>query len=159
MILFPPQSLESLISITPAEVRHAPEMHAIEADSFAAAWSETSIKYEILQKNSVCLVATGENGAVIGHAYMRHIINEGHINNIAVQKSFRRRGIASLLVNGLINAAEKLEMMGLTLEVRESNTAAISLYQKFGFAPEGVRKDYYSHPRENGIVMWLYLKK
>ena len=134
-------------------------MHAIEEESFAMAWSEISIKYEIMQKDSICIVAVDENGEVVGHAYMRQILREGHINNLAVKKSRRQQGIGALLVEGLIEAALARDMVGLTLEVRVSNTSAISLYKKHEFTEEGVRKNYYSHPTEDGIIMWKYFNR
>jgi ribosomal-protein-alanine N-acetyltransferase len=133
-------------------------MHAIEAESFAVAWSETSIKYEVIGKHSVCLVLVDDEDFVYGHCYMRHVINEGHICNIAVRLGYRNQGFASRLVAALLEEAARLEMIGLTLEVRESNMAAIGLYQKHGFKQEGTRKNYYSHPIEDGIIMWRYLK-
>lgn len=146
-----------MITIKEGGAEYAEEMHAIEAESFAAPWSEMSIRYEISQKHSVCFVAIDERGVLHGHAYMRHVINEGHINNLAVRPESRRRGIASRLAEALIQAALTREMIGLTLEVRTSNHAAIALYEKLGFVREGIRKNYYSHPTEDGIIMWKYL--
>jgi ribosomal-protein-alanine N-acetyltransferase len=146
-----------MIRVEKAELHHVPEIHAIEAESFAVAWSETSIKYEVIGKHSICLVLVDDADFVYGHAYMRHVINEGHICNIAVRLGHRNQGFASMLVEAFLQEAAKLEMIGLTLEVRESNIAAINLYKKHGFKQEGIRKDYYSHPIEDGIIMWRYL--
>lgn len=146
-----------MITVIRGEPRHAAEMHTIESESFAAAWSALSIEYELREKHAICFAAIDENEKIHGHAYMRHIVNEGHINNIAVRGESRRRGIASMLVEALIAAALAREMIGLTLEVRESNIAARSLYEKHGFTSEGIRKNYYSHPTEDGIIMWRFL--
>ncbi|MCL1845101.1 MAG: ribosomal protein S18-alanine N-acetyltransferase [Defluviitaleaceae bacterium] len=145
-----------MITIIPGMPEHAPAMHAIEAESFSHAWSEISIKYEIMEKTSVCYVAIDGENALVGHVYMRHLVNEGHIINIAVKKSHRRRGIASMLINLLIETAREREMIGLTLEVRASNRAAIALYETHEFAEEGIRKNYYTNPTEDGIIMWKY---
>jgi len=145
-----------MIKITPATLAHAESIHAIELMSFADPWSITSIENEITAKHSICLVAI-DNDAVVGHISVRHIINEGHINNIAVAKSHRRHGIASLILTALVKEAERREMIGLTLEVRVSNHAAISLYKKFGFETEGHRKNYYSSPTEDAAIMWKIL--
>jgi len=145
-----------MISVSAARPHHAHQMHIIETEAFAAPWSEAAIEEEILHKHSYAFVATTENDAVVGHIYMRHIINEGHIINIAVQKSHRRAGIGSQLLSALMVAAENLELIGLTLEVRQSNTAAQKMYKKHGFVPEGIRTNYYANPTENGIVMWRY---
>ncbi|MCL2225599.1 MAG: ribosomal protein S18-alanine N-acetyltransferase [Defluviitaleaceae bacterium] len=145
-----------MIHLLKAEPHHAEEMHLIEAEAFAAPWSEISIRYEIMNPLTIAFIAE-ENERILGHAYMQHILDEGHIINIAVRKSHRKCGIGSLLVSELITAARNAQIRGLTLEVRESNTAAISLYKKNGFTAEGIRKNYYANPTENGIVMWKYL--
>jgi len=148
-----------MISIVPTTLNHAAAIHAIEMESFADPWSINAIAYEINQKHSVCLVAVTENGRVVGHVSMRHIINEGHISNIAVLKDYRRQGIGALLLEALIKEAIQREMIGLTLEVRVSNQAALSLYEKYGFIIEGYRKNYYSSPSEDAAIMWKKLKE
>ncbi|MCL2199129.1 MAG: ribosomal protein S18-alanine N-acetyltransferase [Defluviitaleaceae bacterium] len=144
-----------MYDIIKGNYRHAEQMHAIESESFAVPWSVMSIEMELMQEHTLCFVAV-EESTVIGHIYMRHIINEGHIVNLAVKKSHRRQGIAYALVAALSDVAQQMEMIGLTLEVRESNIAAITLYKKHGFAAEGIRKNYYVNPTENGIIMWKY---
>ena len=146
-----------MYSIEEGETKHAKEMHNIEAECFAMPWSEMSIEFELKQKHTISFVAI-QDKRVVGHIYMRHIINEGHITNLAVKKTHRKNGIGYSLVNKLISTAKEMEMIGITLEVRESNKPAISLYKKHGFLPEGVRKNYYSNPTENGIIMWNYFK-
>ena len=153
-----------MILISKSTPQHAQGIHAIEKESLPDPWSVNSILYEINNKHSICLVATlnmaNEEGVdapienVIGHVTMRHIINEGHINNIVVGIKHRRLGVASLLMESLIKEAKAREMIGLTLEVRVSNNAALSLYNNFGFIIEGHRKNYYSHPNEDAAIMW-----
>lgn len=145
-----------MITILPAAPHHAEQMHEIEAAVFTEPWSEISIKYEVMHKDTVAFVATDESENVIGHVYMRHILDEGHISNIAVRKSHRKLGIGALLVEKLLEVARNRQMIGLTLEVRTSNRDAISLYKKHGFTAKGIRKGYYSQPREDGIIMWKY---
>ena len=147
-----------MIRIVPTKAEYADDIYEIEQASFSMPWSKRAIEEEILNKHAVCLTALDENGTVIGHANMRHIINEGHINNIIVAEHHRRKGAASMLVAELIKAAVQKEMIGLTLEVRQSNCAAIRLYEKHGFAAEGVRKSYYSKPTEDAIIMWKHIE-
>jgi len=144
------------IKILPATLSHANDIHSIELESFADPWSVSSIEHEISNEYSTCLVAL-DDSLIVGHVSMRHIINEGHINNIAVSKAYRQQGVASLILHALINKAIRHEMIGLTLEVRVSNHAAIALYQKFGFITEGYRKNYYSMPSEDAAIMWKIL--
>jgi len=139
--------------ISRAELKHSDEIYNIECESFADPWSLESIEDEILSEDSICLVAT-ENNNTVGYVSMRHIIDEGHINNIAVAKDYRNRGIASLLMETLLKEADRRKIIGTTLEVRVSNYAAVSLYDKYGFIIEGYRKYYYSSPTEDAAIMW-----
>ena len=136
--------------------RHIDAIAEMEQECFVTPWSRSAIDFELKHKYTICLIATDEHEKVIGYVTMRHIINEGHINNLAVRTTFRRQGVASLLVNGLIEAALAREMIGITLEVRVSNYAAINLYKKHGFTEEGRRKNYYASPSEDAIIMWKH---
>ena len=78
---------------------------------------------------------------------------EAHIINIAVRQSYRRKGIGELLLISLIDLAIKLNSLLITLEVRASNTAALSLYRKYGFVETRLRRGYYSDNREDAVVM------
>jgi len=142
-----------MIIISQAELHHSTEIYNIECESFADPWSPESIEDELSNEDSVCLVAI-EDKNVVGYVSMRHIIDEGHINNIAVAKDYRNRGIASLLMETLLKESDRRKIVGTTLEVRVSNHAAISLYDKYGFIIEGYRKYYYSSPTEDAAIMW-----
>ena len=148
----------STIIVAPTAKEHIDEIHAIETESFVDPWSKSALQFELDYKYSICLTAF-DNKTVAGHVTMRHVINEGHINNIAVKKAYRRQGIGSLLMDALVKEAMKREMIGLTLEVRRSNEAALALYNKYGFVIEGYRKNYYSQPSEDAAVMWMNLNK
>lgn len=143
-----------LITISRAELKHSAEIYDIECDSFADPWSPGAIGAEILSEDSVCLVSIANDTAVVGYVSMRHIVDEGHINNIAVAPGYRNMGIASMLMEALLAEADRLGIIGTTLEVRVSNRAAISLYDKHGFIIEGYRKYYYSSPTEDAAIMW-----
>ena len=132
---------------------HVTQIYDIENESFADPWSLVSIMDEITNEDSVYLVAV-TNDAVVGYISMRHIIDEGHINNIAVAPSHRGMGIATMLMEALLHEATKRGIVATTLEVRVSNRAAISLYDKHGFVIEGYRKYYYSSPTEDAAIMW-----
>ena len=94
----------------------------------------------------------GEEGNILGYAGLHAVLDEGYIDNIAVAPDARRHGVASALLDvfcrfGAVNLAF------LTLEVRKSNTAAIGLYEKFGFQWAGLRPGYYQRPREDAVIM------
>ena len=143
-----------MITITQAELIYSTEIYNIECESFADPWSLTAIEDEILNEHSIYLVAIANDTAVVGYVSMRHIIDEGHINNIAVAANYRGMGIASMLMETLLVEADSCGITGITLEVRVSNHAAISLYDKHGFVIEGYRKYYYSSPTEDAAIMW-----
>jgi len=133
---------------------HAKQIREIEEESFSDPWSVVSIIYEI--EHSIFLVATVAD-TVIGYVSVRQIYDEGHINNFAVAMAYRNQGIGSKLMEYLANEAINHDITALTLEVRCNNHAAISLYQKHGFVAAGTRKNYYSNPIEDAVIMWRYL--
>ena len=145
-----------MITITPMTAAHIDAVHAIECHSFSDPWSPRDIADEMKKKHTISIVAI-YGAEVAGYAMMRHIVNEGHICNIAVHEDYRLSGIGSALVQGLITAAAAREMIGLTLEVRIGNRAAMALYHKHGFIVEGYRRGYYRHPTEDAAIMWKYI--
>ncbi len=134
---------------------HIDEVHKIETDCFAHPWSCQSIESELANPNSHFWVAT-EDSAVVGYIGMSVVVDEGYIFNVAVDESCRRRGIATALINQLVTFGKKNNLCFITLEVRESNESARSLYSNFGFIRVGERKNYYSEPSENAILMTKY---
>lgn len=117
------------------------------------AWSADGIR-ETMSRNGYYFAAFfGEHFA--GHGGFTAVVDEGYITNIAVSEQFRRRGIASEITEALIMKAKEMKLSFLTLEVRESNSAAIGLYEKFGFQTVGRRKGFYSEPKEDAVLMTL----
>lgn len=135
---------------------HIDGIMEIEKDSFAIPWSRAAVEKE-LSNNLAIYAVVKENDKVVGYGGMWHVVNEGHITNIAVHKDYRRKGIGNIIVNKLIEIAEEKEMIGLTLEVRKSNTSALELYKKNGFKLEGIRPEYYEDNKEDAYIMWKYL--
>jgi len=147
-----------MTAIVPMTTAHLDDVCAIESHSFSTPWPMEDILFELRQEHSICLVAM-INGKLVGYTIMRHIVNEGHICNIAVHEDYRKKGIGSALLVALIKKAEVMEMMGLTLEVRIGNRAAMALYHKFGFKVEGYRRGYYKNPKEDAAIMWKYVEE
>ncbi|MCL2664675.1 MAG: ribosomal protein S18-alanine N-acetyltransferase [Defluviitaleaceae bacterium] len=144
-----------MILIKKMQMKHVDRVYEIEESSFAVPWTKKDFYGEVRRKNAYYLVAVDDaTEYVAGYGGLWHIVNEGHINNIAVDENYRRMGIGSLLVEGLIRLATNKKMIGLTLEVRMGNLAAYALYAKHGFKIEGIRKNYYSEPKEDAIIMW-----
>ena len=134
---------------------HLDGVCAIENACFAHPWSRLSIEAELDNDSSLFYVAV-EDGKVIGYIGMSFVLDEGYIYNVAVDGSHRKKGVGSALIQTLTTHCRKNGFAFLTLEVRESNAAARSLYEKFGFIKVGERKNYYSAPTENAVLMTLF---
>ena len=134
---------------------HLDDVYIIETECFSHPWSRQSLEDELNNETSLFLVAKEEN-EVIGYIGMSVVIDEGYIFNVAVREKYRNKGVATALINELVTCGKKNSFSFITLEVRESNLPAISLYSKFGFVKAGERKDYYSNPKENAILMTKY---
>ena len=87
---------------------------------------------------------------------MHNICSQGYITNVAVFEQYRGKGIASALMEKIIGYAEKNNMEFISLEVRQSNHPAISLYLKYGFKKMGIRKNFYNKPCEDAVIMTRY---
>ena len=96
------------------------------------------------------------NGKFAGHAGLTAVSGEGYINNVVTVAHFRKMGVGTQLIKALIQFAHENKLEFLTLEVRESNTTAIHLYEKHNFKECGKRKRFYSNPTEDAIIMTLY---
>lgn len=105
-------------------------------------WNEKILMDEFQNENSEYFVLLDEE-KIIGFAGLWFNIDEAHIMNIAVKKEFRKKGFGSKLLKFLIDEAKNKKKMCITLEVRDDNIAAISLYRKFNFEENGIRKKYY----------------
>lgn len=134
---------------------HLDEVAAIENDCFSHPWSRRSLESELKNETSHFLVAV-EDGKVIGYIGMSAVIDEGYLFNAAVDSHYRKTGVGSALVRELVTWCQKHDFAFLTLEVRESNAPAIALYSRFGFVRVGERKNYYSDPAENALLMTKY---
>ncbi len=139
------------ITVRPATYEDIPSLCTLEEECFSLPWSVNAFEDFFSNGISHCLVAELD-GQVCGYVGMNLIEPEGEITNIAVSGQFRRRGVARALIGSLCDT----EGLGkLMLDVRVSNTAAISLYEKCGFKSDGVRKNFYSKPREDALLMSL----
>lgn len=127
----------------------------IEKECFSAPWSKNQVEDEILRDNVVFLTAKN-NGSVIGYISGQMILDEFYISNVAVTEKFRNNHIGSSLIKNLIRILSDNKCSFATLEVRESNLNARKLYEKYGFEYLGIRRDFYSSPRENACIYTLY---
>jgi len=164
--------------IEPMQLRDVAEVMEIEGLSFPSPWSARAYRYELQQNNlSHYLVARPQRplekkepgfwaglqraigvavppeASILGYGGFWLMAGEAHISTIAVRPEWRRRGIGELLLVAMLELAVELGGDLATLEVRVSNVAAQSLYQKYGFAKVGLRPHYYSDRGEDALVM------
>jgi ribosomal-protein-alanine N-acetyltransferase len=128
---------------------------AIEEASFTSPWTREMYLAELDNRGvSHFYLAKTPLGEVVGFCSFWHVLEELHINNLAVLPAYRRSQIATTLLRRVLEDGVGLGARRATLEVRRSNEPARLLYEKFGFSVAGVRRAYYSHPVEDALVLW-----
>ena len=131
------------------------EVLAVEEASFTNPWTREMYLAELENRTiSFCYLARNDDGLVVGFCSFWRVLDELHINNLAVDPPYRRAGVASALLNRVLAEGVALGARRATLEVRRSNDHALKLYERFGFAVAGIRHGYYSHPAEDALVLW-----
>jgi len=134
-----------------------PEILAIEKVSFTSPWTAGMFAEELANNLAQCLVIriNYEGKNVLGaYVIFRLIADEAHLHNLAVKKEFQRQGLAQSLITTMKDIAMQAGICARTLEVRESNKEAISLYHKCGFVVKGRRPLYYTDTHEDALIMW-----
>ena len=127
----------------------------LETESFTNPWSRDTLVWE-LQNSDVTRVhlLRDDSGAIVAFSVCWIIFDELHINTLAVAPAARRRGFATELLRFVMAEAEAAGAPKATLEVRESNDAALALYQRLGFEVSARRPGYYTNPREDALILW-----
>ncbi len=134
----------------------AKELALLDKECFSVPWSESSFFKEASNPLAEYIIARIDD-KIVGYAGFWSVSGEGQITNIAVLKEYRRNKIAYKMLSALIDRAKELKLETLSLEVRESNIAAINLYLGMSFEKVGTRKKYYKNPTENAVLMNLVL--
>ncbi|MGN0553653.1 MAG: ribosomal protein S18-alanine N-acetyltransferase [Oscillospiraceae bacterium] len=124
-------------------------MAEIEKECIADPWSLAAFESSFAADGALFLTAVSGDGEICGFITANAVLDEINIYNVAVSARFRRQGIASALMHKL----EEEKPQVINLEVRESNAGAIALYEKCGFEQVGSRKNFYSKPTENAVLM------
>jgi [ribosomal protein S18]-alanine N-acetyltransferase len=148
------------VTIRPLGYSHLPQVIAIERRAFPTPWSLAMFVLELSKPSGVCLAAfepgegDGRSGRerVVGYLICSRYADVWHLMNIAVDPALRRRGVATALLEQMLERAGPDE--SYTLEVRPSNAVAIALYERFGFRPAGTRRRYYQDTGEDAVIMW-----
>jgi len=151
------EKTRQVVSVDLMKKTDLPEIMDIERVSFPTPWTEGMFLDELRTTHAQCLVITIDvDGKTLIAAYMIFwlVADEVHLHNLAVRNEFRRQGLAYNMMNLMKDIAAQTGITRQTLEVRESNGGAISLYQKCGFVVKGKRPHYYTDTHEDALVMW-----
>jgi ribosomal-protein-alanine N-acetyltransferase len=128
---------------------------AIELASFTNPWTRDMYLAELENRGvSYCFLARQDGNRAIGFCSFWRILDELHINNLAVLPEHRRTGVGSALLLHVLAEGWRLGARRATLEMRRSNEPARLLYERFGFSVRGVRQAYYTGPVEDALVLW-----
>ena len=144
------------MTVVPMAERHLAALAEIEKACFHAPWSENMLREEL--GKGIFLVAE-RDGQAVGYAGCQTVLDEGYITNVAVSPGARRQGVGRALIAALVAQARAQGLAFVTLEVRASNAPAIALYEGAGFVRAGVRKNFYTAPAEDAVLMTLHLQR
>ncbi|MDO4313600.1 MAG: ribosomal protein S18-alanine N-acetyltransferase [Eubacteriales bacterium] len=128
------------------------DVAALERKIFTDAWSERAI-LETLDQKQTLLLAAYEDRKLTGYLILYFVLEDGEIARIAVDEAYRRQGVATRMLRELGSLCAENGVSKLLLDVRESNASAYAFYVSHGFVRDGVRKNYYTNPVENAILM------
>jgi ribosomal-protein-alanine N-acetyltransferase len=128
---------------------------AIEQASFTNPWTREMYHAELENRGvSFCFLAKDAEGLIVGFCSVWRVLDELHINNLAVLPEYRRAGVATALLERVLEHGAASGAQRVTLEVRRSNDPARLLYERFGFTVAGIRRAYYTRPVEDALVLW-----
>lgn len=147
--------METLIQIREMLPRDVDEVFEIEKNCFSRPWTKQALEEILSDEKAYYLVAYDpDTDCVCGYVGAYLVLDEADINQVAVALSYRRKQIATKLLQDFMQNLSEKGIVAITLEVRKSNVAAISLYEKMGFITEGIRKNFYEAPTEDACIMW-----
>jgi len=131
------------------------EVASLQARAFGNAWGAESLGGSQAQESVARLYAIRlPSGDIAAYCAAWRILDELHINSLAVDPRYRRQGLARRLLEQVLAASAAAGAASATLEVRQSNEAGRALYEGLGFRVEGVRPGYYQDPREDALILW-----
>ena len=143
--------MDQRFEVCPIEREHLLAVSRLETECFAQPWSEKSLA--LLLSEDACGFVGLLNGEVVAYGGMLFALDEGQITNIAVSPAHRRKGYGKAILEALLRHAPIGGARCVFLEVRTSNLSAVSLYEGAGFLTVGTRRNFYTSPREDALVM------
>lgn len=148
--------VQTAVRIEPMRRRHVRSVITIEDRIFTRPWSSALYLSELAQPSTRRYFVAVVEGEVVGYIGCMLVVGEAHITTVGVAPEWHRRSIGTRMLLHLTSDVRSRGATSLTLEVRVSNTGAQELYRRFGFAPAGIRKNYYADVHEDAIVMWAH---
>ena len=145
-----------VVHLVPMRRRHLRSVLRIEAQVYPRPWSLGLFMSELALRNSRVYYVARIEGVVAGYGGLMVSGDDGHITTLAIDPAWHRRKLASRILLALTREGVARGVSSLTLEVRVTNIAAQELYRQFGFAPAGIRKNYYIETNEDALVMWAH---
>jgi ribosomal-protein-alanine N-acetyltransferase len=149
--------LKGRLFFRPMELTDITRVEEVEKLSFPTPWPRQAFYNELMFNRFARYTVVTVDGEVAGYCGFWLILDEAHITNIAIHPDFRGRGLGEATLRHVMDLARSLGASKMTLEVRVSNHAAQSLYEKLGFVRTGIRKGYYTDNQEDAIIMWVTL--
>ena len=145
--------------LTQMQSGHLEKLAELEKICFSSqAWSYKSLEDELTNPTAHFFVAEVDED-VAGYIGMYIVCGHCYVTNVAVFPQYRRQGVARALIKMAMLTADAMETDFISLEVRPSNEAALSLYRSFGFEQNGLRKNYYKNPTEDALIMTKFFKR
>jgi ribosomal-protein-alanine N-acetyltransferase len=145
-----------VVEIAPMRRRHLRQVLRLEGRTSTTPWSLGLFLAELGRGDERAYLVALIDRRVVGFAGALLVAEEAHITTVAVDPDHQNRSIGQRLLLALVRRCTELGANAVTLEVRSSNAPARALYRRFGFAPAGVRKGYYSRPVEDALVLWAH---
>ena len=144
------------VVITPMRRRHVRAVLRIEEQVYPRPWTSALFLSELALRSTRAYFVARVGREVVGYAGVMISFEDAHVTTIAVDPAWHRHGIGTRLLVALARESLVRGAQHMTLEVRVTNSGAQDLYRRFGFAPVGVRKNYYPETNEDALVMWVH---
>jgi ribosomal-protein-alanine N-acetyltransferase len=154
-----PMSLDEAglhVDLMPLRRRHLRQVLKIEAQVYPKPWTLGLFLSELNLRGTRIYLCAKVGPTVVGYAGLMLAAGEGHVTTVAVDPAWQRNHIGARMLLALSRAGIDAGCTALTLEVRMSNEPAQAMYRRFGYAPAGVRKNYYAEVNEDALVMWAH---
>ena len=142
-----------MISFEEIRQEDVPFVSKIEEESFSMPWKPKDF-LEMISLDYAYYITAKDDGEVIGCCGIRNMCGDGEITNVVIRADRRGEGIGEKMLEFLMEESRSRGVVNYTLEVRAGNKPAIALYEKLGFVCEGVRKNFYENPTEDGLIYW-----